>query len=77
MNNRILYLAKKFKKQNFLSSSNLSDDEIKEFSNLLNLNPFYVKNPSSWDIMESILLKVYWKLYPDGTLPNNWLDIFK
>ncbi len=57
--------------------NNLNDlKDIKELSTLLNVNPFYIKNPSSWDIMKSILIKAFWLLNDDNNihiLPENWL----
>ena len=74
MEARLKELAIKFRK------NQLTDTEVAEFANLMNFNPFYVKNPSSWLIMLSMLQKVYWKINKDTNikrLPENWIDCFE
>ena len=57
----------------------LSELEKNQLADFMNLNLFYIKNPSSWDIMESILQKIYWKIADENieNLPDNWIDEFK
>jgi hypothetical protein len=72
-NRKIKQIAIDFKENGKLNTTDIEYLKSTGF----NFNPYYLVNPSSWQIMESILQQLFWKVF-DGqfkTRPDNWLKL--